>query len=244
MSEGIPLARVGTPTTAAHYIPVEPDSTSPDHEDFPRAVSFDSFEDVKNIRPLWKRNLYMLLEQPTSSQAAFLIHIFTTFLIVLSAIVTVLETVPSFHSIPAGAWFGIETSLVALFTVEYIARCISHSASWRTFLRWFGCKIASHPPLNFLTYHLSILWYRGLVGNTAVLRGDCPETGYCMFRQLLVFCRLPYPGLVHIFQIHHLAYLPPLACVQTVQIYQYDTPVSIISHTPIVKANATSARLR
>ncbi|EMD40160.1 hypothetical protein CERSUDRAFT_112369 [Gelatoporia subvermispora B] len=156
MPQSIPLSRMGTPTTSSHYLPVEPDSTTPDREDFPHPLSLDSIEDVKNIHSVWKRNLYMLLEQPTSSQAAFLVHVFTTSLIIISAIVTVLETVPSFHSIPGGIWFGIETSLVALFTVEYIARCLSHSASWRMFFRWFGSFFGIVDLLGILPYYMEL----------------------------------------------------------------------------------------
>ena len=144
MSDTIPLSRVPTPTPAAGrsnsgYAPVQPDSASPSHYGFPSAISYDTIDEAKSIFPLWKRELYVLLEQPTSSQAAFIIHILTTSLIILSAIVTVLETVPSFHSIPGGIWFGVETSLVVLFTVEYIARCIAHSGSWIMLAKWVIC---------------------------------------------------------------------------------------------------------
>jgi potassium voltage-gated channel Shal-related subfamily D protein 2 len=91
------------------------------------------------IHPAWKRNLHALLEQPKSSSSAFLIHMLTTFLILFSALVTILETVPEFHSISTRAWFGVETSLVALFTVEYIARCLAWSGSWMSFLKWTTC---------------------------------------------------------------------------------------------------------
>jgi potassium voltage-gated channel Shal-related subfamily D protein 2 len=94
-----------------------------------------------DIHTPWKRNLYALLEQPTSSSSAFLVHVFMTFLIVTSAMVTVLETVPTFHSISARVWFGLETSLVALFTVEYIARSVAWSGSgWVGLLRWIFCE--------------------------------------------------------------------------------------------------------
>ncbi|KAL0577505.1 hypothetical protein V5O48_004491 [Marasmius crinis-equi] len=45
-----------------------------------------------------------------------------TSLILSSAIVTVVETVPAFHTISPQFWFGIETTLVAMFTIEYLAR--------------------------------------------------------------------------------------------------------------------------
>lgn len=144
MSDTIPLTRISTtPTPAADrsgYAPVQPDSESrPSHYAFPRGISFETIDEAKHIHPAWKRELYVLLEQPTSSQAAFLVHILTTFLIILSAIVTVLETVPSFHSIPGGIWFGVETALVVLFTVEYSARCVAHSGTWLMLAKWVIC---------------------------------------------------------------------------------------------------------
>lgn len=91
------------------------------------------------IEPPWRSYLYNLLERPNSSPAAVLVHVLITVLIIFSALVTILETVPAFHSLPGGIWFGIETSLVALFTVEYIARCAATSFSWSVFYGWAGC---------------------------------------------------------------------------------------------------------
>lgn len=95
---------------------------------------------ARDIHPRWKRDLYLLLEHPTSSPSAFLVHVATTALIIISAAVTVLETIPSSHAVSGSVWFGLETSLVALFTVEYIARVIAHSNTWTSFARWFLCE--------------------------------------------------------------------------------------------------------
>lgn len=51
-------------------------------------------------------------------------------------------------SINPQIWFGIETTLVALFTVEYIARCTAFSSTWTGLLKWMIC--ASIPVLMFL----------------------------------------------------------------------------------------------
>jgi potassium voltage-gated channel Shal-related subfamily D protein 2 len=59
---------------------------------------------------------------PHPPLAAVLVHVLVTELITFSALVTILETVPVFHLLPGGIWFGIETSLVALFTVEYVTQ--------------------------------------------------------------------------------------------------------------------------
>jgi hypothetical protein len=100
------------------------------------------------ITPAWRLHLYNLLERPNSSAAAVLVHVLVTFLIVFSALVTILETVPgALHSLPGGLWFGLETSLVALFTVEYVARCAATSYSWSGLFGWVGCALFFSPPL-------------------------------------------------------------------------------------------------
>lgn len=78
----------------------------------------------------WKKSLYLLLQDPTSSQGAFTIHIFITLLIVIAAILTILETIPNFRATDSRIWFGFETAIVALFTIEYFARLAAHSDSW------------------------------------------------------------------------------------------------------------------
>lgn len=113
------------------------------HSLFPHTTSsFDPNDipiDVNSIRPEWKRNIHELLEHPNSSLSAFVVHITITGLILLSAGVTILETIPFFHSTSPSVWFGIETSLVVLFTVEYIARAIAWSSTWKLFMGWFIC---------------------------------------------------------------------------------------------------------
>ncbi|PCH39921.1 voltage-gated potassium channel [Wolfiporia cocos MD-104 SS10] len=159
MSDSIPLARLRSPVASSsqpRYVPVSPTPDSPGREVFPHVTSFESMDDahVNEIHPLWRRHVYMLLERPTSSQSAFIIHVVTTSLIVISAVVTVLETIPSFHSIPPQVWFGLETALVVLFTVEYIARCVAHSAGLWTFLRWFGSFFGIIDLLGILPYYI------------------------------------------------------------------------------------------
>ena len=109
------------------------------------SIPLPTYEDESSkIEPLWKRKLYRLLEQPTSSKAAFVVHMFITFLIVFSAFVTVLETVPAVHEISTRVWFGLETSVVALFTIEYLARLIAWSNTWTSLFSWMLCTSYSH----------------------------------------------------------------------------------------------------
>ncbi|KAF9525586.1 hypothetical protein CPB83DRAFT_818299, partial [Crepidotus variabilis] len=109
------------------------------------------------VEPLWKRTLFQLLEQPTSSPSAFVVHMFTTFLIIFSALVTILETVPTVHSISGRVWFGLETSVVALFTVEYVARCVARSNTWTSLLSWIFSFYGVIDVLSVAPYYLELL---------------------------------------------------------------------------------------
>jgi len=141
-SNSIPLSRIRRPHHAHDFSEdqFEPSSPSEVNDGFLHPFALDlEAPDVE--QPTWKRELHALLEQPTSSTPAFFAHIFISFIIVTSAIITILETVPAFHSISGGVWFGLETSLVALFTVEYVARCLAWSATWMSLLTWMFCAI-------------------------------------------------------------------------------------------------------
>ncbi|KAI0322822.1 hypothetical protein OF83DRAFT_431388 [Amylostereum chailletii] len=159
-SSSIPLASIRTshflsedvPSSASHpdhdIIDAFPRPATPIHEGVPLPAG--------NKGPSWKRDLFALLEHPTSSYGAFIVHVFTTGLIVLSALVTILETVPAFHSIPEGTWFGLETSLVALFTVEYVARCVAWSFSWKSLFQWVGSFFGIIDLLAIVPYYVEI----------------------------------------------------------------------------------------
>lgn len=100
-----------------------------------------------------------------------MVHVVSTSLIVFSAAITILETLPALHSHsysrgggegfdPGRVWFGIETALVAMFTVEYIARALAWSTDWRRFLGWFGCELpcsACKVLVNLTLYDNSVL---------------------------------------------------------------------------------------
>ena len=152
-SAPIELTRVRPPPlNTVRFFTEEPSSSSPhDPNDiFPPSQTYEEQDESSAIHPPWKRNLYQLLEQPTSSTAAFVMHMFMTSLIIISAFVTVLETVPAVHSISTRIWFGVETSVVALFTVEYIARLLAWSNTWTTLFYWVFCTFILLFPRSLL----------------------------------------------------------------------------------------------
>jgi hypothetical protein len=93
------------------------------------------------IHTEWRRWLWYLLEAPSSSSSSVAVHITSTGLICTSALITILETLPAFHATPSHIWFGLETTLVVCFTVEYAARFIAHSESWRSLFLWARCSL-------------------------------------------------------------------------------------------------------
>ncbi|KAJ3782490.1 hypothetical protein GGU11DRAFT_312701 [Lentinula aff. detonsa] len=159
MPQSIELPRIRT-SYPNHSLFLTEDRLSPVSRDisglFVQTESYDQSE-LENIHPLWKRDLYALLEQPNSSVGAFLVHFLMTFFILVSAVVTVLETVPAFHSINPQIWFGIETTLVALFTVEYLARCTAWSSSWSSLLQWVISFYGVIDLLSVLPYYIEVI---------------------------------------------------------------------------------------
>lgn len=177
MAQSVPLSHI-RPSTSTRFLTEEPPSSpSQDIEDvFPNSSTLD--EPPSPIKSPQKRAMFDLLERPTSSSSAFLIHCTSTTLIVFSAIVTILETVPDFHTTSPRVWFGLETSLVLLFTVEYCARLFAWSSSWTTLVKWIFCAFLV-PGLSLLLIDGSILWRSGCIGHIALLHRSHITTGYC-----------------------------------------------------------------
>lgn len=155
LSSPIPLTHLRNATPTHHEIQ-EVDEL---FQNLNASVTFDTPETIPG--PRWKQDLYALLERPTSSTSAFVMHVFITSSIIISALVTVLETVPTFRKISNAVWFGFETTLVALFTMEYIGRSLAWSGSWRLYFRWALCmsrspvrSTSSHTRLSFAPYQL------------------------------------------------------------------------------------------
>jgi potassium voltage-gated channel Shal-related subfamily D protein 2 len=97
-------------------------------------------EDALNIQPPWKRSLYQLLEQPTSSSRSirlpYVQHISNHLIRNNNCSRNCTSRSFDIHRI----WFGLETSIVALFTMEYGARCVAWSNTWSSLLYWTFCK--------------------------------------------------------------------------------------------------------
>ncbi|WVQ98521.1 hypothetical protein IAU59_005647 [Kwoniella sp. CBS 9459] len=118
----------------------------------------DHFAVAAGMRTRWKRKLYLLLEEPNSGREAFFVHILVTGLIIFSAILTTLSTMPAFHTNPA--WtkglFGLDTFIVILFTIEYLARSLAHSDSWAQYYTWATSFFALLDLIAIFPYYIEV----------------------------------------------------------------------------------------
>ncbi|KDQ33914.1 hypothetical protein PLEOSDRAFT_1099865 [Pleurotus ostreatus PC15] len=186
----VPLARTRSPNSAKFLVEQPSRSSSPPdvNDIFTGPQSFDDAT-LDAIAPAWRRDLFALMELANSSPQAFLMHILITSLIIVSALVTVLETVPAFHYISTRFWFGLETSLVALFTVEYVARCLAWSTTWRSLFKWSTSFYGIIDLLSILPYYVEILLQQdtSVLFRFSILR---------MFRLLRVFKPFRYNNTI------------------------------------------------
>jgi hypothetical protein len=131
----------------------------------------DHFAIAAGMRSAWKRRLYLLMEEPSSGREAFLVHISVTgailfrsvhhgvaTLLTFSAILTTLSTLPSFHTDPASSktLFGLDTTLVVLFTIEYITRSLAHSDSLSQYYNWATSFFAILDLIAILPYYIEV----------------------------------------------------------------------------------------
>nr|CAG8506670.1 7233_t:CDS:10 [Entrophospora candida] len=73
------------------------------NESFDRSSANNT--EANSMRTDWKRELFLLLEDPSSSNAAFMVHVFVSFSIVLSAVLTTIETIPTYRSTASSVWY-------------------------------------------------------------------------------------------------------------------------------------------
>jgi potassium voltage-gated channel Shal-related subfamily D protein 2 len=75
-----------------------------------------------------------------------------------SALLTTLSTLPAFHTDTASikTLFGLDTTLVVLFTVEYTARSLAHSDSWRQYYHWATSFFPILDLIAILPYYVEV----------------------------------------------------------------------------------------
>jgi voltage-gated potassium channel Kch len=75
-----------------------------------------------------------------------------------SAILTILSTLPTYHTNPQTVrlLFGLDTTVVVLFTLEYLARTLAHSDSWSQYYRWSTSFFAILDFIAIFPYYIEV----------------------------------------------------------------------------------------
>ncbi|ORZ08878.1 hypothetical protein BCR42DRAFT_495170 [Absidia repens] len=120
--------------------------------------NYDLENDIDNRL---KRSMYLLLEEPSSSRAAFWTNVVVSFLIVSSAVMTTIETIPAFRSAESNrVWFHLESTMVALFTLEYILRLFAHSDSLQMLKRFIIAPISIIDFISIIPFYIEVIAQR------------------------------------------------------------------------------------
>lgn len=91
----------GQIANAWHSVTALPSSDPPPQDNHTGHITEDDeamHYPENDINNRFKRSLYLLLEEPSSSHAAFWTNVVVSFLIVSSAVMTTIETIPAFRS--------------------------------------------------------------------------------------------------------------------------------------------------
>ncbi|RIA94529.1 hypothetical protein C1645_817907 [Glomus cerebriforme] len=145
--------------------------------------------EANSMRTDWKRRLFLLLEDPSSSNAAFIVNVFVSFSIVLSAVLTTVETIPTFRSTSSSVWFNFETAIVAFFTLEYLFRLVAHSDSMRQLWRFVKAPLAVIDFIAIAPYYIELMFHHDTTY-------DFRFTILRLFRLLRVFKAFKYSSTI------------------------------------------------
>lgn len=224
MAPSIELSRIQVPPYSGFLV------EDPIPADIGDAVTAED-DVLADIHPQWRRDLHALLEYPKSSTSAVVVHMFVTFLILFSALVTILETVPALHVLSTRAWFGVETSIIAIFTLEYGVRCLAWSGSWVSLLKWQTCTYLSVIFSTFgpLIIFISVLrHYRPTICRSVLYRNYVAKGyGTSFIRIARKLWKLSLCPVCFI-QILHIARVSIIKSFQIVPIQQHNITVSLL----------------
>ncbi|KAJ2800130.1 hypothetical protein H4R20_004174 [Coemansia guatemalensis] len=154
-------------------------------------VEMQRGQEAKSIRTAWKRRLFLLFEDPASSPSAFVINVIVTFMIIFSAVLTTVETIPALRKGREQLWLGFEVAIVAIFTVEFVLRFLGHTDTWRQAWRHTKSAITIIDALAIFPFYVEVILRRdtSYEFRFTILR---------IFRLLRVFSAFKYSSLLQL----------------------------------------------
>ncbi|KAJ1720155.1 hypothetical protein LPJ53_005177 [Coemansia erecta] len=194
MAEAAAAAAVGATTPPAE----DPERWYQEQIDYVRtqveqmeSVDNQRGQEAKSIRSKWKRELFLLFEDPSSSPAAFVINVFVTFMIIFSAVLTTIETIPALRKGNSQMWMALELIIVAVFTLEFLLRFLGHTDSWRQAWAHIKSVVTVVDALAIFPFYVELLLRRdtSYEFRFTILR---------IFRLLRVFSAFKYSSLLQL----------------------------------------------
>ncbi|KAJ2383523.1 hypothetical protein H4S02_005258, partial [Coemansia sp. RSA 2611] len=148
-------------------------------------------QEAMNIRSKWKRSLFLLFEDPSSSPSAFVMNLFVTFMIIFSAVLTTIETIPALRKGNTHMWLAFELIIVAVFTLEFVLRFLGHTDSWRQAWNHAKSAITIIDALAIFPFYIELILQRdtSYEFRFTILR---------IFRLLRVFSAFKYSSLLQL----------------------------------------------
>lgn len=75
-----------------------------------------------------------------------------------SAVLTTLSTMPTFHTSPSSIrmLFGLDTTIIVIFTIEYLARSLAHSDSFTQYRIWVTSFFPILDLIAILPYYIEV----------------------------------------------------------------------------------------
>lgn len=92
---------------------------------------------TNDVRMGLRRRLQVFLDDPNSSKYAVAFALFIAFMVMLSSISVIIESLPQFYEHESALWWQFETITLIIFSSELALRCFAHSTSWKQFNRFF-----------------------------------------------------------------------------------------------------------
>ncbi|KAJ2358378.1 hypothetical protein IWW50_001095 [Coemansia erecta] len=148
-------------------------------------------QEAQSIRSKWKRELFLLFEDPSSGPSAFIMNVFVTFMIIFSAVLTTVETMPSLRKGNTHMWLAFELVIMVVFTVEFVLRFLGHTDTWRQAWNHAKSAITIIDALAIFPFYIELILQRdtSYEFRFTILR---------IFRLLRVFSAFKYSSLLQL----------------------------------------------
>ncbi|KXN71391.1 voltage-gated potassium channel [Conidiobolus coronatus NRRL 28638] len=108
----------------------------------------------------WKRDLYLLLEDASSSRAAFIVNIFVTVMIFVSVFITTIETIPSIRRLELRFWNLLELAIMVFFTIELLLRFLAHSTDKKQMWKFLTSPLTIIDIIAVVPYYVMLILHR------------------------------------------------------------------------------------